>query len=176
MSERNLIRDGAVVRDNWTVVARPVKDEAITLPPTSQIIVPLEIWQAERNALIARGEPLGVWIDSDQDPSALANDVHLFSVIAINFPAFKDGRGYSSAVLVRERLHYRGELRAIGDILRDQLFYLRRVGFNAFAVRADRNIDDALHGLTDFSESYQGAVDQPSPLFRRRAAAAASGG
>jgi uncharacterized protein (DUF934 family) len=174
MSERQIIRHGAVVRDDWSVAPRPGKGEAVTLPSASMTIVPLEAWQAERNALIARGEPLGVWIDGDQDPLTLGDDVHLFSVVAVNFATFKDGRGYSSAVLLRERLGYRGELRAIGDVLRDQLFYLKRVGFDSFAVRADKKIDDALRGLTDFSESYQGSVDQPSPLFRRRAAAAAA--
>jgi uncharacterized protein (DUF934 family) len=168
MSERKIIRDGAVVSDDWTVVARPSRDAVAALPAISKLILPLDIWRAERNALIARGEPLGVWIDSEQDPLALGTDVHLLSVVAVNFPVFKDGRGYSSAFLIRDRLKYRGELRAIGDVLRDQLFYMKRVGFNAFAVREDRNIEEALNGLNDFSDVYQGSIDQPVPLFRRR--------
>jgi uncharacterized protein (DUF934 family) len=68
---------------------------------------------------------------------------------------------------LRARLGYTGELRAIGDVLRDQLFYLQRVGFDAFEPRADRSIEDALKGLSDFSEVYQTSIDQKSPLFRR---------
>lgn len=175
MSNRNVIRNGAIEHDDWTVVPRPAADEAATLPAVSKLLVPLALWQQEKHALIARGEPLGVWIDSDEDPLVLGGDVHLFSIVAINFPAFKDGRGYSSAYLIRDRLKYRGELRAIGDVLRDQLFYMKRVGFNAFAVRADRDAADALKALNDFSDVYQGSIDQPLPLFKRRAQVFARG-
>ena len=90
-----------------------------------------------------------------------------FSVIAVDFPKFADGRGYSIAYNLRARLGYVGELRAIGDVLRDQLFYMQRVGFDAFSPRPDKNIHDALKGLTDFSETYQTSFDQKLPLFRR---------
>jgi uncharacterized protein (DUF934 family) len=85
----------------------------------------------------------------------------------VDFPKFTDGRGYSIAYNLRARLGYTGELRAIGDVLRDQLFYMQRVGFDAFAVRADKNIHDAVKGLTDFSEKYQASWDEKNPLFRR---------
>jgi len=91
-----------------------------------------------------------------------------FQVIALNFPSFTDGRHYSSARLLRERYGYKGEIRAIGDVLRDQLFYMRRCGFDAFAIRADRDPVDALEGLKDFSVTYQAAADDERPLFRRR--------
>ncbi|MDO8413066.1 MAG: DUF934 domain-containing protein, partial [Gallionellaceae bacterium] len=97
----------------------------------------------------------------------LKNDVAKFAVIAVNFPRFADGRGYSIAYNLRVRLSYTGELRALGDVLRDQMFYMQRVGFDAFAPRPDRNIHDALKGLNDFSEVYQTSVDQKQPLFRR---------
>ena len=80
---------------------------------------------------------------------------------------FSDGRGYSIAYNLRVRLKFTGELRAVGDVLRDQLFYLQRVGFNAFATRADRSMEEALKGLSDFSDVYQTSWDQKSPLFRR---------
>lgn len=171
MSDRRIIRDGAIIADDWTIVAA---DDHNTLPQVSKLIVPLAAWQQHRNELLARGEPVGVWLRGEDDPLQLEADVQLFSVIAINFPAFKDGRGYSSAYLIRDRLQYRGELRAIGDVLRDQLFYLKRVGFNAFQVREDRSIEEALKGLSDFSDVYQGSIDQPLPLFRRRAVTAES--
>jgi uncharacterized protein (DUF934 family) len=104
---------------------------------------------------------------SDERAEALKDDLSAFPLIAIDFPTFADGRGYSIAYQLRTRLGYAGELRAIGDVLRDQLFYMARVGFNAFATREDRSIEDALKGLTDFSETYQTAWDQKTPLFRR---------
>jgi phosphoadenosine phosphosulfate reductase len=90
-------------------------------------------------------------------------------VIGVNFPKFTDGRSYSSARLLRERYRYHGEIRALGDVLQDQLFYMRRCGIDAYALRADKDIDKALAGLAVFSDTYQAAVDQPQPLFRRRA-------
>ncbi len=88
-------------------------------------------------------------------------------MVAVDFPKFTDGRGYSIAYNLRMRLAYTGELRAIGDVLRDQLFAMQRVGFDAYACRQDRSIEDALKGLTVFSEVYQSSVDQKIPLFRR---------
>ena len=120
------------------------------------------------DALTERKQPVGVWLDSNQDAADIANAVSNFAVVAVNFPKFADGRGYSIATQLRSRYGYEGELRAIGDVLRDQLFYMQRVGFNAFAVRADKDIHDALKALKDFSVTYQGSVDQPLPLFKRR--------
>ena len=118
--------------------------------------------------LTARREPVGVWLDGSDDVSVLADAIATIPLIAINFPKFTDGRGYSAASLLRTRYGFKGELRAIGDVLRDQLFYLQRVGFNAFAVRADKDIADALNALKDFSETYQASTIDPIPLFRRR--------
>jgi uncharacterized protein (DUF934 family) len=86
----------------------------------------------------------------------------------VRFASFTDGRGYSLARMLRERYGYRGELRAIGDVLRDQIYYLSRCGFDAFALRADQKPEQALAALDDFSEAYQTSVDRPHPLFRRR--------
>jgi uncharacterized protein (DUF934 family) len=88
-------------------------------------------------------------------------------VIAVDFPKFGDGRGYSIAYRLRARLGYRGELRAIGDVLRDQMFYMQRAGFDAFATRADKDIHEAVKSLSDFSLNYQASVDEAQPLFRR---------
>ena len=102
------------------------------------------------------------------DPAPATKDaLGRLALVAVDFPKFSDGRGYSTAFNLRKRLAYTGELRAIGDVLRDQLWPLSRVGFDAFATRQDRSIIDALKGLTVFSETYQASVDQPLPLFRR---------
>jgi len=162
-----LIKDKAVVTDDWTLVrldADPSAQQIVL--PAGKIIVPLPVWQAQREALLARGD-VGVWLASHERVETLTDDLARLALIAIDFPTFTDGRGYSMAYYLRSRLAYTGELRAIGDVLRDQLFAMQRVGFNAFSVRADRDIHDALKGLGDFSEVYQAAWDRQAPLFRR---------
>ncbi|HVL75933.1 MAG TPA: DUF934 domain-containing protein [Noviherbaspirillum sp.] len=163
----DIIKNKAVVADDWTVLRLGENDtpEAVAVP-AGKVIVPLKVWQAQRAALEGRAE-LGVWLASDERPEDLKDDLARFGVIAIDFPKFADGRGYSLAFLLRSRLGYAGELRAIGDVLRDQLFYMQRVGFDAFAVRADKDIHDAVKSLSDFTEPYQTSWDQKLPLFRR---------
>ncbi|MGZ3159304.1 MAG: DUF934 domain-containing protein [Burkholderiaceae bacterium] len=162
-----IIKNREVVSDDWTVVRLTEGDAPETFAvPAGKTIVPLTVWQAQHDALQARGD-IGVWIDSHERPEGLKADVAKLPVIAINFPKFADGRGYSIAYNLRARLGFTGELRAIGDVLRDQLFYMQRVGFNSFATRPDRNIHDALKGLTDFSDPYQTSWDQKMPLFKR---------
>ena len=162
-----IIRDLAVVADDWALIPAAEDGAAVALP-AGKLIVPLNVWLAQTDVLLERKPPLGVWLDSHQDPSQLADAIGRFAVIAVNFPKFTDGRGYSIAALLRSRYGFKGELRAIGDVLRDQLFYMQRVGFNGFAVRADKDIHDAIKALKDFSVTYQGSVDQPVPLYRRR--------
>ena len=107
-------------------------------------------------------------IEPHEDPAALASSLASAARVEVNVPKFTDGRGYSIARLLRERLGYRGELRAVGDISRDQLFYLSRVGFDAFLLRDGEDAEEALAALNDFSEAYQASAKQPQPLFRRR--------
>lgn len=166
-----IIRNGRIVEDDWRVLrlAEGETPESVTLDE-HDALVPLPVWQARKEEIIGRGRPIGVWLDSHEGPEAIAADLGRFSVVAVNFPKFADGRGYSTARLLRERYGYGGELRAIGDVLQDQLYFMKRCGFDAYAVRPDKDIEAALAGLADFSESYQAAVDQPQPLFRRRSA------
>ncbi len=161
-----IIKNESIVDDAWTIIklAEGETPDSAALPEQN-VIVSLSIWQTRKD-----GQPIGVWLDSNEGPETIAADLKHFAVIAINFPKFADGRGFSSARLLRERYGYAGELRAIGDVLQDQLYFLKRCGFDAYAVRSDKDIEAALAGLKDFSESYQAAVDQPQPLFRRRAA------
>ena len=159
-----LIKNGEIVEDNWILLC---DQEAETDVPAGQQIVPLAVWEAQRERLLARGD-VGVWLDSDEEPHRLEADLAQLPVIAINFPVFSDGRGYSYARLLREKYNYQGELRAIGDVLRDQLFFMKRCGFDAFDLREDLDKQACLAAFGDFTESYQTAVDQPVPLFRRR--------
>ena len=160
-----LIKDGAIVDDRWILIRDAAQFASI--PENAPVIVPLGLWQEQRDALSGRGD-VGVWVAPNEDPAPLANDVGLLPLVAVDFPQFTDGRGYSIGRLLREKYGFKAELRAIGDVLRDQLYYLRACGFNAFALRADRDLADALNGLADFSDNYQSTVNQPVPLFRRR--------
>ncbi|QOY95862.1 DUF934 domain-containing protein [Massilia sp. UMI-21] len=164
---KQIIKHRDVVEDDWSVL-RLLEGEApeTVAVPDGKIIVPLSVWQAQRPALSGRAD-IGVWLAPDEQAAAIRDDLQRLGVVAVDFPKFSDGRGYSTAFNLRKRLGYQGELRAIGDVLRDQLWPLSRVGFDAFATRQDRSIVDALKGLTVFSETYQASVDQPLPLFRR---------
>ena len=160
-----LIKDRALVDDAWTLLRDA---EALAhVPDGVPVIVPLALWRERRAALFARGD-VGVWLGPDDDPAALAADLACLPLVAVDFPQFTDGRGYSTARLLRQKYGFAGELRAIGDILRDQLYYLQACGFNAFSLRADRDVAQALAGLGDFSDNYQATVTRPVPLFRRR--------
>lgn len=165
---QEIIKNAAVVANDWGVLRLDEGEspETVTVP-AGKAIVPLSVWLAQRDTLAARLPDLGVWLAGDEDPQALADVVKQLAVIAIDFPKFTDGRGYSIAFNLRTRLGYQGELRALGDVLRDQLFSMHRVGFDAYATRPDRSIHDALKGLSVFSETYQASWDQKSPLFRR---------
>ncbi|MDS4031065.1 MAG: DUF934 domain-containing protein [Candidatus Contendobacter sp.] len=158
---RSVIKNRAVVEDRWLHLA----DDAEM--PTGSVIVSLARWRKERATLLARGEPVGVRLPNTADPAELAEDLPKLAVVALEFPKFADGRAHSQARLLRERHGYRGELRAVGDVLRDQLFFMARNGFDAFELRADRDLEDALAAFGEFSESYQPAADQPLPLYRR---------
>lgn len=164
-----LIKDEAVIEDTWTLVAKPEADSASIEVPGGQVILPLCIWQAQKAELQKRTD-IGVWLDSDETADLLAEEASVLPLIGLNFPGFMDGRAFSTARLLRERYGFTGELRAIGNFMRDQLCYLRRCGVNAFAFsREDIDLHAALKSLHDFNEYYQASVDQPLPLFRRRA-------
>ena len=118
--------------------------------------------------IVTQLSPPDLVLEPTDDPALAAGAVGLARVIAVNFPKFSDGRGYSIARLLRERHGYQGELRAVGDVQRDQLFYLARCGFDAFLLRDGLDAQESLSALQDFSEAYQASVERPEPLFRRR--------
>ena len=163
---QRIIKGEQVVDETWHLLPKDVTLEELS--NCDDLLVPLHLWREHAHALKARDGGLGIWLDADEAVEEIADDLQYFQVVALNFPVFTDGRHYSSARLLRERYGYKGEVRAIGDVLRDQLFYMRRCGFDAFAVRPDRDPYDALQSLKDFSVTYQAAVDDPLPLFRRR--------
>ena len=163
---QRIIKNNQLVDETWHLLPKDVTLDELT--NCDEYIVPLQLWRDHAHALKARDGGLGVWLDSDEEAEEIGEDVAHFQVIALNFPAFTDGRNYSNARLLRDRYKFTGELRAIGDVLRDQLFFMARCGFDAFAIRPDKDPEEALLGLKDFSVAYQGAADEPLPLFRRR--------
>lgn len=163
-----IIKDMAIIDCDAQWLRNQEDGSFAALPPAGLIIVPLAHYLAQKEQFVARGD-FGVWLAPDDEPESFASEIAALNLIAVEFPAFTDGRGFSIARLLRERFAFKGELRAFGDVFKDTLFYLKRCGFNAFEIRADKNIEDALTGLNDFTEFYQGAMDQPQPLFRRRA-------
>jgi uncharacterized protein (DUF934 family) len=166
-----LTKHRTVIEDRWALL--PETAAIAEVPVSTPAIVPLALWLAQHDALAVRDD-IGVWLKPADDPDALAGDVARLLLIAVDFPKFGDGRGYSTARLLREKYRYTGELRAIGEILRDQLYYLRQCGFDSFALRPGRNVAEALAAFDDFSDNYQATVAQPVPLFRRRLQAAAT--
>ena len=163
---QQIIKGNEVVQDTWELLPKDVSLDQLT--NAGDIIVPLSLWLEHAHALKARDGRLGVWLDADEEAESIADDLEYFDVIALNFPVFSDGRNYSNARLLRDRYQFQGELRSIGDVLRDQLFFMHRCGFDAYALREDHDPHAALASLNDFSEVYQASTDQPLPLFRRR--------
>jgi uncharacterized protein (DUF934 family) len=165
-----LIKDRKLAHDRWKLLeAVEVGEDGIARDlPDGDVIVPFAAWRSVREALVAREGRVGVWLAQSEEPEGIAGDLGQLDLVAVRFKSFTDGRGYSIGRLLRERYGWRGELRAIGDIQRDQLFYLSRCGFDAFALREGEDPDAALAAFDDFTESYQASVDRPAPLFRRR--------
>src|SRR5690606_31703455 len=137
----------------------------------------LEQWQESRDALIARGEPLGIKLRSDQPPEAIVPDLDRFGVIALEFPKFRDGRAYSYAMLLRERYGFRRELRAVGDVLLEQLHFMIRCGFDAFEIRESDPLAAYTAAAGDYTVWYQQTGDgrqSAMQLRRQRAESSAS--
>ena len=166
-----LIKERRIVADNWRLLKRGPAGELPGIPQSGDTIVPLALWLKHREDFLAYPGKIGLWFDANEGPEAVSGDLACFQVIAVNFPKFGDGRAYSIARLLRERYGYKGELRAIGDVLRDHLYFMAQCGFDAFALREDQDPQEALAAFDDFSDGYQTSALRPEPLFRRRLAA-----
>jgi uncharacterized protein (DUF934 family) len=149
-----LVIRGKLVEDHFVDIAGT--DAPL---PAGAVIVSLEQWTAHREQLVQRAEPVGVRLRSDQTVDALATDLEHLAMIALEFPAFKDGRAYSQARRLRERFGFKGELRAVGDVLLEQLHFMQRVGFDAFEIDSPDPLGDYQAAAADFSVWYQPASD-----------------
>jgi uncharacterized protein (DUF934 family) len=157
---------------NGELVTSAIVDasSADAVPPSGPVIVSLDQWKARREELLKRGTPLGIRLHSDQAPELIAADLPHFAVVALEFPKFRDGRAYSYARLLRERYGFKGELRAVGEVLLEQLFFMLRTGFDAFEIDSADPLKDYGTAVADFSVWYQPAADgRPTAMQLRRA-------
>lgn len=149
-----LINNGVLVEDAFVYV-----DDDANLPDDGAVIVGLERWQARRENLLQRSAPIGLFLKSDQLPECIGEGLERLAVIALEFPAFRDGRAYSYARLLRDKYAYTGELRAVGDVLLEQLHFMVRTGFDAFELETDDPLRDFEVAAGDFSVWYQPTAD-----------------
>jgi uncharacterized protein (DUF934 family) len=150
--QRRLLRDGQIVLDDWRHVAEAAAD------PAAPLIVTLDQWRLESDTWLARGSPLGVVLSPEHHVEQLAPDLAHFALIAAHFPGPGEGRGYTQARQLRDHLNFKGELRAMGYVRRDQLFFMARCGFNSFEL-PETDIEDAYSALTTFTAAYQPSND-----------------
>ena len=168
------VQAGKVVLFKLTGEKSVTEEQVATtvIPATGKLIVPLSVFIARKDELVSRinaGE-IGVWLDTHEVLEHLIEnetDLNELPIIAIHVERFADGRIFSLGTLLRTRYGFKNELRAFGDVLKDQLYFLKRSGFTSFLIRADRSAVDALSSLHDFSQPYQGAVDESLPAFKR---------
>ena len=153
---RRLLRDREIVVDEWRYVAEAADE------PAAPLIITLAQWQSEPDAWLARGNRLGVVLSPANQVEQIAEDLKHFALIAAEFSGPGEGRGYTQARQLRERWHFRGELRASGYVRRDQLFFMARCGFNSFEL-AESDIEDAVSAFSTFTAAYQASNDSGLP-------------
>jgi uncharacterized protein (DUF934 family) len=161
MTQR-VLRRGSVALDDWTLAA----------DGGGRTIVPLERWRRERELLLSAGAAVGVLLANTEDVDAVYPEVRDRPLIALEFPAFTDGRALSQAVVLRTRLGFTGELRAVGDIIRDLVFWLGRCGFDSIVPREDQDPEACRIALSELEVSYQAAADGRTPVWIQRRAGA----
>ena len=170
-----IIKNGDIVEDYWNYIDPPEGFSTFGVatftsePPGAKkgAIVSLDHWLTQRTPLLAANKALGIWLEGHADLSMIIDDLPFFDVIAVYFSTFTDGRGFSLGHQLRERYQFQGELRAIGDLLPDQMYYLHRCGFNA-VVTHPKDLILTREALTDFSHNYQEAWGDDKPIFRCR--------
>ena len=159
-----LVKNGELVTSSFVDASA-----AEVIPPAGPVIVNLDQWKTHRDELLKRGTPLGIRLHSDQPPELIAADLAHFALVALEFPKFRDGRAYSYARLLRERYGFKGELRAVGEVLLEQLFFMLRTGFDVFDIQSADPVNDYRTALADFSVWYQPTADgRPTAMQLRR--------
>lgn len=160
-----VIKNGRVLEDDWQRISEPDPGQPL---PEGDLIVPLDYWRNNREPLARHNGRIAVCLNGDDSLDDFSDSLDQFELVALEFPKFTDGRSYSHARLLREKYGYRGEIRAVGEVLRDQLFFMQRCGLDSYQVREDKDAEDALKGLSDFSVKYQTAADGAPPVYKLR--------
>ncbi|MFC4272445.1 DUF934 domain-containing protein [Sneathiella chungangensis] len=160
----NYIKDRKIEADEWMPFTGLEDGSSL---PSGDIYVPLEEWMQAREMLLARNGRLGVALRNTDDPGIIKDDLERLDLIVLEFPKMADGRAFSQARILRERYGFQGEIRATGDVLHDQLFYMQRCGINGYELRADQNPANSLKAFDEMTVTYQPAADEEFPIWRR---------
>jgi uncharacterized protein (DUF934 family) len=160
-----ILRNSELVEDDWTVVE---DGRANIETGDGKVIVTLARWRAERDTLLAVHVAVGVLLPNTADIEAVYPELDGRPLIVLQFPTFTDGRALSQAVVLRKRLGFRGELRAVGDVIRDLVFWLGRCGFDSIVPRKDQNLEECREALEELTAAYQAAADEHMPVWVRR--------
>jgi uncharacterized protein (DUF934 family) len=167
-----ILRDGELVADDWTLL----EDGRAEIGTTDgKVIVTLARWRAERAALLAAHPAVAVLVPNTEDIEAVYPEIADRPLIALQFPTFTDGRALSQAVVLRKRLGFGRELRAVGDVIRDLVFWLGRCGFDSIVPRKDQSLEGCRVALHELQVAYQAAADEHTPVWVRRRGVVAPG-
>lgn len=163
---QKLTKDGVVKPNHWQIIS---KEDGINLEELKEghWLVCADVFLSDTETLEAMPN-VGIWLDAGDEVGPIQEYLKKTSIIAINFPVFADGRGFSLAQQLKSELDFQGEILAIGHFMDEQLFYLKRCGVDSFALTEGSNIDAMGLILKDFTNNYQGSPIEPRPLFRRR--------
>ena len=139
---------------------------------SGNVILPMKVFLKHKTQLQKRlkNKEIGIWIDTHEEIESFIEeieDINAFPILAIRVGKFADGRIFSIGSQLRTKFKYKNILRAFGDVLRDQLFFLKRTGFDSYLIREDRNANDALNALKDFTLPYQGSINDPMPAWKK---------
>ena len=158
-----LVKGGKITADIFAAIA----DDA-ALPEGSDVLVHAARFLADPKSFLRRAGKTGVIWPNNRDVDDLVPHLDGLAVVALVFPSFRDGRAYSQARLLRERFHYRGELRAVGQVLRDQFVFMLRAGFDAFDVRKQSDAEAFAQTVKRYSVFYQPTGDGRITALHRR--------
>jgi uncharacterized protein (DUF934 family) len=164
-----IIRDRRISESHWRHAPDGVLADAQGTRPSGAIIVTLAAWRRSKTEYLRRGAPLGVRLGADDDLDEIVDDLDSIALVALEFASFTEGRAYTYARKLRQRHGYRGEIRAVGDVSRDRLAFMERCGFNAYELRSDDQLQDALNAFAEISDVYQACADARPVIASRRA-------
>jgi len=160
-----LLKSGKIIDDPWVCW----DDDPDSDPSVGAVIVSLKQWRDSRDRLLARATPLGIVLTSEQTPGEIEADLKYFDLVALDFPVFTDGRAYSNAKRLRQRYGYTGEVRAVGQVQRDQYLALHRCGFDALVIRQGETEEDWKAATRAISTPFQPGLDQnPTAMSLRQ--------